>query len=1078
MKHPQIREYSFYSAPHKVHTRIDLFWGTQEICTGVSGTDYLAKTLSDHSPLSITLDWGRRRHAIPMWRLQVEALHDPAFIDALRTALKQYWESNTGTTNLRATEWDAHKVVIRGHCISTTWGVRRTLHAEVSKLEEKLRALENAVACNVTPYSALRETRAEHAKADATLRLHDHKHHMARLQAEGDRSGRLLAWLLREDRRCPPIGSIITGVGAIATTQVNINDAFREYYTQLYTKSTSCTIQQLESFLADSPLPQLTNTDRESLEAPITLGELNKALEQLPRNKVPGTDGLPSEYYSTFATHLNTYLLKIFEEAEVNGNLPPSMREAMIVVLPKPGRDPTDVRSYRPLSLLNLDCKILGKILANRLAPYMHILVHEDQNGFIPKRSTFLNIRRLLSVMGDSLPTALEEAVISLDIEKAFDTLEWDFLFATMQLLGLGPKFINWVRILYTAPQARVKTGGVVSDAFSICRGTRQGCPLSPLLFALAMEPLAARVRAKKEEWGVSRNGTLHSISLYADDALIYVRRAEDALAPVMSLLSEFGRLSGLMVDWGKSCIFPLVSWPPVRQENVPTGHLKWCFHIFKYLGINVYHKPEDLRDGNLGRAVSSVKSSLCFWNKLPLSPLGKVAIANMLILPRLLYYFEALPITIPKSFFIGLNSILLQLVWGEGRRRVALTTLHHPVAMGGLGAPNFELYSAAAQLQWILYWLHRPSSAETIWLKSRLQDSPILTWLLDKQNKSTCTNPLMLTAHSYWKKYVQGGSKAFPYSPLLPLEWLPGWTDAGSFSPITWLEAGINEVGDCFEEGKLMTFEAIQALTGINRGQFLAYHAICHAIRKTWASVDSEPDITATLHHMLRCDSQVKAVSNLYKLLNKPPGDNLQKVREKWDSVLPNPVSESEWSKALSHTREVSRNPRFRYTQFNYLHQTYLAPARIKRMFPGSDPACPRCKKPAAQFYHMVWECPRLGGGWERVVKTLAEITGLNLNMDPRSCLLGLRPRTKRNKHSHRFVDLAYVIYKRLIAMSWKARNMPDLKVWLALTLRWARAEHQLLINLARRGLGRMGEEAWGVLVSRLEAKNDERPP
>ncbi|KAJ1173261.1 hypothetical protein NDU88_005098 [Pleurodeles waltl] len=407
MKHPQHREYSIYSVPHKVHTRIDLLWGIQEICTVTGGIEYLAKTLSDHSPLKITLDWDRRRQAIPTWRLQVEALQDPAFTDTLRTKLKQYWELNTGTTNLRAVEWDAHKVVIRGYCISTTWGLRRTLHAEVSKLEKKLRALENAVARNEAPYTSLKDARAEYATADATLRLHDYKYHVTRLQAEGDKSGRLLAWLLREERQCPPIGAIGLGAGALATTQEKINDAFREYYTQLYTTRTSCTSQQLRSFLADSSLPQLTHTDRETLEAPITLGELNKALEQLPRNKAPGADGLPSEYYSTFVTHLNAHLLKVIEEAGVRGTLPPTMREAMIVVLPKQGRDPTDVKSYRPLSLLNLDCKILGKILANRLAPHMHTLVHEDQNGFIPKRNTFLNIRRLLSVMGDTPPECI-----------------------------------------------------------------------------------------------------------------------------------------------------------------------------------------------------------------------------------------------------------------------------------------------------------------------------------------------------------------------------------------------------------------------------------------------------------------------------------------------------------------------------------------------------------------------------------------------------------------------------------------------------------------------------------------------
>ncbi|KAJ1173260.1 hypothetical protein NDU88_005098 [Pleurodeles waltl] len=277
------------------------------------------------------------------------------------------------------------------------------------------------------------------------------------------------------------------------------------------------------------------------------------------------------------------------------------------------------------------------------------------------------------------------------------------------------------------------------------------------------MEPLAARVHAKKAEWRVVRSGTSHVISLYADDPLIYMRRTKEVLPSVMSLLSEFGGISGLIVNWGKSCIFPLISWPPARQENAPPGQLKWCFDTFKYLGVNVYHRAEDLRDGNLGRAVTSIKGSLRFWNKLPLSPLGKVTIANMLVLPRLLYYFAALPIIIPKSFFNSLNSALVQLVWGEGRRRVALTPLYHPVAEGGLGAPNFELYSAAAQLQWILNWIHRPSSAEATWLKTRLQGVPLLKWLMDKRTKSTRINPLMAAAHACWKKYIQKTPKNFP---------------------------------------------------------------------------------------------------------------------------------------------------------------------------------------------------------------------------------------------------------------------------------------------------------------------------
>ncbi|KAJ1088540.1 hypothetical protein NDU88_001697 [Pleurodeles waltl] len=216
----------------------------------------MARTVSDHSPLLLTVQWGRKRSTIPTWCLQSEALLDQPFREELNTCIRQYWDLNAGSTDSRATEWDAQKVVVRGHCLSASWGACRSLHTEVVTLEKELRALEVAVAQTGASLETLRAKRGMYEEADQCLRQHDYNYHL-------------------------------------------------------------------------------------------TVEEIGVAIAQMACNKTPGTDGLPIEYYVTYAWHLSGHLLSVFEEAWTRGILPLSQTEALVVVLPKQGRDPTDMRSYR-----------------------------------------------------------------------------------------------------------------------------------------------------------------------------------------------------------------------------------------------------------------------------------------------------------------------------------------------------------------------------------------------------------------------------------------------------------------------------------------------------------------------------------------------------------------------------------------------------------------------------------------------------------------------------------------------------------------------------------------------------------
>jgi len=116
------------------------------------------------------------------------------------------------------------------------------------------------------------------------------------------------------------------------------------------------------------------------------------------------------------------------------------------------------------------------------------------------------------------------ELILSLDAQKAFDRIEYNYLFTALERFGFGPTFCAWIKILYRAPQASVRTNKIISDYFPLSRGTRHGCPFSPQIFHIAFEPLAIMLRTTNLV-GVQRAGHSHKVSLYADDLISFSLR-------------------------------------------------------------------------------------------------------------------------------------------------------------------------------------------------------------------------------------------------------------------------------------------------------------------------------------------------------------------------------------------------------------------------------------------------------------------------------------------------------------------------------------------------------------------------
>lgn len=161
-------------------------------------------------------------------------------------------------------------------------------------------------------------------------------------------------------------------------------------------------------------LPQVSIESNGDLSGELRLEELKKALQSMALGKTPGIDGLQVEFFKAFWSVVGEDLLEVFNDSFTNGHLPLSCRRAVLTLLPKKG-DLTEIKCWRPVSVLCSDYKILSKALANRLSGVLEQVIHSDQTYCIPERSIFDNISFIRDIFDLTKMKELDVGLISLD---------------------------------------------------------------------------------------------------------------------------------------------------------------------------------------------------------------------------------------------------------------------------------------------------------------------------------------------------------------------------------------------------------------------------------------------------------------------------------------------------------------------------------------------------------------------------------------------------------------------------------------------------------------------------------------
>ena len=1013
-QHPDTFQYTFRCMnPERIFTRLDFFLISDSMQCFVEESKIAPGYLTDHSNVQITVKTQNNEKGKGFWKFNCLLLQDPDYVALIKNVIKETVEYNIEADP--GWKWETIKLAIRSKSIQFASRKKRSKDNIVAALNNRLQKLEQKMDSNPSQETEknIKETQEDLDTFMAEKTRGAMIRSRARWVEEGERSTKYFYNLEKRNFNSKTLQCIRKNEIVINNNR-NILDELKAFYQKLY-KSRFNNENPCYEGLEDLNRPQLDCNEKAAMEKPIAEMEVLKALKSCQNNKSPGTDGFPAEFYKFFWSDIKPYFLDSIQYSFLNDTLSYSQKQGIITLIPKKNKDMLLIKNWRPLSLLNMDYKLIAKVIANRIKAVVQKIIHNDQTGFISGRYIGENLVKILSIIEHCEENDIPALLISIDFEKAYDCVEWSAVDYALKFFNFGDTISKWVHILYNGANSCVINNGHFSNFFNLQRGVRQGCPLSPYLFIIVAELLAIRIRNNPEIKGIEINGHMQKILQFADDTCLSVLYDPDSVNAVIQTFDSFEHFSGLKINYDKTDILRIGSLKNTDAMFYTQKHINWTNDPLLVLGIKIPQSLADLCQINFPELLVKMKNTTKLWKARNLTLYGKVLISKSLLLSQLVYKLSILPK--PSAEFLkDVNTVVSKFIWNDKPARISKNILKQPLEKGGLKFVDIEDQHRGLKIAWVKRILNTQSNL-MVFAQTKIPYIEDLIWRCNLHSKDIKS---LFQLGSIWTDILESWCIYNYYEPnnvediLSQVLWYNSFIRKNNlpFIEKSLFSNGIIYVRDLIDETGCLNIPE-----SVSHAHIMSFNSVIAAVPQKWKQVLSNSGYVDFSDTAVRykiddvLNHQGKIPRFIYsKIIEHIPLDFKRKT--KWEFDFNITINEEQWFGFFTNLYISTYHNKLRIFQYKLLQRILVT--NIDRFQWGSvdDNTCSFCGTAPETYFHMLIECKYIKILWSKFLNWIARVSHIHLTPSNEEIIFGIAVQNETDK----LINCLFLICKQYI--------------------------------------------------------------
>ncbi|CAK8536134.1 unnamed protein product [Lathyrus sativus] len=483
--------------------------------------------------------------------------------------------------------------------------------------------------------------------------------------------------------------------GTVLTVQADIENEVLDYYKNLLGTADS-TIRHIDvAAMRDGP--QLNMDQRLSLLAPITEQEIHTALKGIRDLKSPRIDGYGACFFKGSWETIKFDVVTAVQDFFRHDRLFKAFNGIVVTLIPK-HYDAQSIKDYRPIAGCTTVYKIISKILTTRLGNVIGDIVHNSQAAFVPGQQIHNHILLAYELIkGYTRKGGTPRCMLQIDLQKAYDMVNWDALECIMKEIGIPTQFSRWIMITVTSVTYKFNINEYHTKTIQAKRGLRQGDPISPILFVIIMEYLNRCFRKMQKNPNFNHHAKcekLHITNLsFADDLLLFSRGDCMSVELLMEAFNGFSDSTGLKLNPAKCKIYFGGVDADTKQNIINITNFREGPFPFRYLGVPLTSKKLSIH--HYMPLIDKIMSRINHWSAKLLSYAGHAQLIKSVTFAIANYWMQCLPI--PRSVIHKIEAMCRSFMWTGGadisrKSPIAWDNVCRPLNYGGLGIIDLKI--------------------------------------------------------------------------------------------------------------------------------------------------------------------------------------------------------------------------------------------------------------------------------------------------------------------------------------------------------------------------------------------------